>query len=283
MPKMHRKVWVKRPNATATQVTINEEDLVDDVKDMILRKYTNSLGRSFDAPDVILKVILREQHGKRSVSEQTLAPEDNMIRTLEHHYPGGQHINEALIVDVPRRTPRQSPHMAMQMPYYVADQIRPVENGTDYFPPMPIVGPQSPNLPSNVSVTSDRNALSHRPPQHPHSISVLETGHVPNLPSPGSRTLRHSVRPRVGRQHTSSPTVISGNPHSGNHGTYCLSIPLQNINPKTQRIISKPSMPKHLLRLQSLQKSNPIAVPHHPHALPPQGRKRSKRPRNTAK
>nr|AAR30132.1 putative two-component response regulator SSK1p [[Gibberella] fujikuroi var. moniliformis] len=46
-----RKIWVKRPHASPTLVTVNEDDLVDDVRDMILRKYSNSLGRSFDSPD----------------------------------------------------------------------------------------------------------------------------------------------------------------------------------------------------------------------------------------
>jgi osomolarity two-component system response regulator SSK1 len=44
-------------------------------------------------------------------------------------------------------------------------------------------------------------------------MSVLTTGHVPNLPSPGvGRRSHHRDRPRLPRQHTASPTAISGQP-----------------------------------------------------------------------
>lgn len=52
-------------------------------------------------------------------------------------------------------------------------------------------------------------------------MSVLTTGHVPSLPSPGAgRRSHHRDRPRLPRQHTASPTVMSGTPqlpqqHSG--------------------------------------------------------------------
>src|SRR5207237_361399 len=38
---MHRKVWVKRAGASATRVEVAEDDLVDNVRDVILRKYAN--------------------------------------------------------------------------------------------------------------------------------------------------------------------------------------------------------------------------------------------------
>ncbi|KAL9101238.1 MAG: hypothetical protein Q9163_003471 [Psora crenata] len=217
----HRKIWVKRPNAVPTQVSISEDDLVDDVKDMILKKYANSLGRNFDPPDVTLKVALGP-HSSRHTNERTLGPDENISNILDMHYPGGQSIEEALVIDVPqRRTPKHSPRVAM--PYFLADDLRPGEHAADYFPPMPINAPHSPHLPSNVSVSSGHGCI-HRPPSHTHSISMLETGHVPNLPSPGAagggRT-RHSdrsARPRYGRQHTSSPTVLSTSSHNQNHG-----------------------------------------------------------------
>lgn len=68
---LHRKIWVKRPNASATLVQIREDDLVDDVRDMILKKYQNSLGRSFDAPDVVLRIVPRES---ARAQDRTLGP-----------------------------------------------------------------------------------------------------------------------------------------------------------------------------------------------------------------
>ena len=210
-----KKIWVKRPGSSATQVKIKEDDLVDDVRDTILRKYSNSLGRNFDSPDVIIRMVYRKQSARHSNSERTLGPEESMLKLLELHYPGGQSVEEALIIDVPKRqTPRHSPRMAMQ--YYLPEDHRPHENGTDYFPPMPIAAQQSPHLPTNLSVTSGQGGLHHPPAS---SMAVLTTGQLPNLPSPGGRA-RHSQnnRPRYGRQHTSSPTVIQGGSIALNHG-----------------------------------------------------------------
>ena len=200
-----KRIWVKRPGSSATQVIISEDDLVDDVRDMILKKYANSLGRNFDSPDVTLRIIYRHPSGRHSQTERTLAPEESVAKILEMYYPGGQAVEEALIIDVPqRRTPKHSPHLAM--PYYLTEETRPRENGTDYFPPMPPAGQRSPhpNHPIN-------NVQGH--PQHPvqHSMAILATGQVPTLPSPGPRMPRHSGhRPKYGRQSTSSPTVIQG-------------------------------------------------------------------------
>jgi osomolarity two-component system, response regulator SSK1 len=196
-----RKIWVKRPQQSATLVQIHEDDLVDDVRDMILKKYANSLGRNFDAPDVTLRIVPREQR-----QERTLGPEEPMGRTLDAYFPGGQTVDEALIIDVPlRRTPKPSPQP--QRGYY--DENRPAEGGSDYFPPMPIPAAPSPQVSSSVPVGVNGQSNAHHPSLSSHSMSVLTTGHVPALPSPGSTRRHHRDRPRIGRQHTSSPTVIS--------------------------------------------------------------------------
>ncbi|KAG9242644.1 putative two-component response regulator SSK1p [Calycina marina] len=202
-----RKIWVKRPGASATLVSIHEDDLVDDVRDMILKKYANSLGRSFDAPDVTLRVVPREN----TRQERTLGPEEPMARLLDAYFPGGQTVEEALVIDVPlRRTPKPSPRPNVGG-YYDHDERRPQEASTDYFPPMPVVSAaSSPHL-SNAGLANVRPG-SHHSPLITHSMSVLTTGNIPNLPSPGvSGTRRHNTsRPRVGRTHTSSPTVVAG-------------------------------------------------------------------------
>lgn len=208
----YRKIWVKRAGASATLVQITEDDLVDDVRDRILKKYGNSLGRSFDAPDVTLRVIPKDQlHPIRHPPpERTLGPEEPMAGVLDSYYPGGQTVDNALIIDVPRRTPRHSPRPA---PYYVEDS-RPMESGSDYFPTMP-AGQPSPQLPATLPLTTGHA----QPPHHlpPHSMAIINTGYVPPLPSPGART-RHSHRPRIGRTHTTSPTVLTGAAASQGHG-----------------------------------------------------------------
>ncbi|CEI61202.1 unnamed protein product [Fusarium venenatum] len=202
-----RKIWVKRPHASPTLVTVNEDDLVDDVRDMILRKYSNSLGRSFDSPDINIRIIPRDQH-----SERILNPEEPMGRTLDAYYPGGQTVEEALVIDIPRRAPKASPRPVV--PAYVgnvyySEDGRPTETSDGYFPSVAVdahpgaVG--SPHLP--VAVPAHGN-----PPGH-HSIAVLGTGHIPHIPSPGrSRTYQtRPERPKLGRTHTASPTLIPNN------------------------------------------------------------------------
>ncbi|ROW07110.1 hypothetical protein VPNG_07337 [Cytospora leucostoma] len=206
-----RKIWVKRPSASATLVTINEDDLVDDVRDMILRKYANSLGRHFDAPDLTLRI--RPQGNQQ---ERLLGPEEPMSRTLDAYFPGGQTVDDALIIDVPlRRTPRASPRAgpphAPHVQYY--EDTRPSEAGNDYFGPGAM---STQHLPVTVTAPSNGSGTT-------HSISILQTGHIPQLPSPGgtrSRNYRERPeRPRLGRQHTSSPTLINMASGSTNHAS----------------------------------------------------------------
>ncbi|KAK4649690.1 Two-component response regulator SSK1p [Podospora bellae-mahoneyi] len=200
-----RKIWVRRPGGSATMVTINEDDLVDDVRDMILRKYANSLGRQFDAPDLALRIIPREPQRQ----ERNLGPEEHMARTLDAYFPGGQSVDEALVIDVPipqRRTPRASPRTgpphAQHLTSAFFDDNRPAESGTDYFGPG-AVG----QVPVTVAAPVTNGTI------HAHSMTVVNTGQVPPIPSPGgtwSRTYKERPdRPRLGRQHTSSPTILN--------------------------------------------------------------------------
>ena len=220
---LQRKIWVKRPGASATLVQIREDDLVDDVRDMILRKYANSLGKTFDAPDMVLRISSRAEHnGPRS--ERLLGPEEEMCRTIDTYYPSGQSVEEALIIDVPqKRTPRPSPgrqlmsyqqHQQYQQNYAAMDEYRPMENGNDYFPPMPaVVQPSMPQ--TTASHESSRNhQLALAAPEHQRSMAILNTGQLPPLPSPGAAARRHkSHRPQYQRQHTSSPTIVQHPSH----------------------------------------------------------------------
>ncbi|KAL1799610.1 hypothetical protein ACET3X_003647 [Alternaria dauci] len=196
---LHRKIWVKRPSASATLVQIREDDLVDDVRDMILKKYANSLGRSFDSPDVTLRIIPRDS---QRAGERTLGPEEDMCRTLDAYFPGGQTVHEALIIDVPqRRTPKPSP----RVPLYYAHHEDGLHAQTEYFPPMPVIAP------SPAASGQEREARIPLP-HAPHSIAVLNTGQLPALPSPGGtrRGPLHAHRPKYPRTHTASPTTLGG-------------------------------------------------------------------------
>ncbi|RYO75738.1 hypothetical protein DL764_010337 [Monosporascus ibericus] len=197
-----RKIWVKRPLASATMITINEDDLVDDVRDLILRKYANSLGRQYDAPDLTLRICPRDKEPSR-----VLQPDEPMGRTLDAHYPGGQTVDEALLIDIPsRRTPKASPN-----PRYYGDD-RPQESGTDYFPPYPPTYPHPHHTPTT---TLNGTHTIHLPP----SMAVISGGQFPALPSPGSVRRMGGQRPKIQRMHTASPASTATNgghpPQSG--------------------------------------------------------------------
>ncbi|OJD20928.1 hypothetical protein ACJ73_07734 [Blastomyces percursus] len=215
LPSIHRdminrKIWVKRPNSSPTLVAVTEEDLVDDLRDVILKKYSNSLGRTFDSPDIIIKLLPREPSSRQSSHERVLGPEEPVGRTLDTFYPGGQTVDEALIIEIPqRRTPKPSPRQH-NLSYCHSDDLHPGETG-EYFPPMAMIPP------SNVSGSASNAsaASSHHAPVH--SMSVITTGQLPPVPSPGSRGSWHQhqlqSRPKYGRQHTASPTVVSTSPN----------------------------------------------------------------------
>lgn len=206
---MQRKIWVRRPGASATLVVVNDDDLVDTVRDAILQKYANSLGRSIDSPDITLKICSREQANRNIPPERTLGPEEQIGQTLDLYYAGGQTIDEALIIEVPqKRTPKPSPRVGglhpMVYPYYVEDH-RPGEGAREYFPPMAM---HSPHLSQHPAHPVQPNGLHLNGPHLPHSMAVLTTGQLPPLPSPGAHSMRKHGRPKYIRQHTSSPTIL---------------------------------------------------------------------------
>ncbi|KAL7916480.1 hypothetical protein GGI35DRAFT_42253 [Trichoderma velutinum] len=217
------KIWVMRPKASATQIRIRPGDLVDDVRDEILRKYGNSLGKTFDSPDLALRIQAGEetQNNQRS---RTLGPEEDMVKTLNAYYPSGQTVKDALVIEIPRTstTPKPSPrvplpHSGSASATYYAEDGRPSETGEGYFPPV-AGNTSSPRLAMTVPVQAN-GAL-------PHSMTVISSGHlppIPPIPSPGGnrprahrdRDPRHDRQDRqdysrTGRTHTPSPNLHNG-------------------------------------------------------------------------
>jgi osomolarity two-component system, response regulator SSK1 len=194
-----RKIWVKRPGASATLVALAEDSVVDELRDHVLRKYSNSLGRSFDSPDLCIKIASRENASRQIAGERLLSPEEPLIPLIDSYYPGGQTVNEALIIDAPaRRTPKPSPRFCHSG----------VGEEESYFPLMPVNvkgGTPPPNAQSTMPPPNS-GVSTHPPP----SMSVLTTGKVPPLPSPGGRSGRSSrPRPPLVRHKTGSPTLVS--------------------------------------------------------------------------
>ncbi|KAK2750430.1 ssk1 response regulator receiver [Myotisia sp. PD_48] len=203
---IHRKVWVRRLGSSPTLVMVTEEDLVDDLRESILRKYANSLGRTIDSPDISLKLIRREPSSRQSHQERLLGPEEPVGRTLDLFYPGGQTVDEALIIEVPqRRTPKTSP-LSHSTGYTHSEDLRNSEPA-EYFPPMSMI--QTPNAScSNSSAQSAHHG-------HQSSISVITTGQLPVVPSPGSRgswQQQHQSRLPYTSQYPAPPTASGGLP-----------------------------------------------------------------------
>lgn len=193
-PMAQRKIWVKRPDASATLVSMSEDSVVDELRDHVLRKYSNSLGRTYDSPDLTVRICPRVPQGP----DRILSPEESLFALIDHHYPGGQTMAEALVVEAPqRRTPmKPSPRQSY---YYHAE---PGEQG-EYFPLMPVpISVGTP--PAHPSSSNTSNVSAHQTP----SMSVLTTGKVQPLGSPGSRPKRHARRPPFARHPTGSPTLI---------------------------------------------------------------------------
>lgn len=232
-----RKIWVKRPQASATLVQIKEDDLVDDVRDLILKKYANSLGRTFDSPDMTLH-ILKRPDASSVRTELVLGPEEEMCRVIEQFYPDGQKVDDALIIDVPqKRTPRPSPraHQHHQS-YHAMDDYRPQENGSEYFPPLSMIAP---NMSLNPVPGNHANG------DHPRSMAVVHTGVLPTLPSPGAAARRH--RPKYGRQHTSSPIILSHNPDGNSADTTSVNAngQRQSLRPRVDSSASEATRPNN--------------------------------------
>ncbi|OJJ67924.1 hypothetical protein ASPBRDRAFT_199626 [Aspergillus brasiliensis CBS 101740] len=215
---MSRKIWVKRPGGSATLVPISIDSLVDELRDQVILKYQNSLGRTFDAPDIIIRITPRDGTNRQATPDRMLSPEEPLASVVDSYYPGGQAIEEALIIDIPsRRTPKPSPRHSV---YYSHHHSEPGEHG-EYFPLMP-ANPSVPTPPTHPS-NSSASVNAHPAP----SISILTTGMAPPLPSPGSRGTRHPRRPPLTRHTTNSPTILNQAPVAKDPGIVPSSIPPQ--------------------------------------------------------
>jgi osomolarity two-component system response regulator SSK1 len=248
---LYRRIWVRRPGSSPTLVKIKEDDLVDDVRDLILGKYANSLGKTFDSPDMLLRIVSRGDNGQPR-TDRVLGPEEQMCRTIDAYFPEGQTVEDALVIDVPsKRTPRPSPRYHHQYQNYaIMEDSRPVESGSDYFPPMPAI--VHPTMPQTAGSHDSRPSVHS---DHHRSISVLNTGQLPLIPSPGGtrRYPERVHRPRFNRQHTSSPTTIQ---HSSNTGA--VAVPSGNtLAPQQQPLNHRGSLRP---RTESVSSEHP-----HPH------------------
>ncbi|KAF8460313.1 hypothetical protein BDZ91DRAFT_664654 [Kalaharituber pfeilii] len=196
------KVWVRRREGSPTLVDLRDEDLVDNLKDAILRKYQNALGRHYDAPDLQLRIIPRAGQGRQR-DERHLEPDELVVRALEEYFPGGQSVSEALVIEVPplreRRTPRPSPNQPYA--YYGGHGHETFSGGegNDYF---------SQTFPSSTASHPTSSLNNSQIVLQQPSMSALAVGQPPSIPgSPGNRRLVN--RPPLKPRHTTSGGIPS--------------------------------------------------------------------------
>ncbi|KAF3903641.1 hypothetical protein AA313_de0205650 [Arthrobotrys entomopaga] len=211
-----RRVWVKRPGGSPTQVIVAEDDFVDTVRDLCLRKYANALGRHYDSPDLMIRICppakpqsarARQTGPIQPNADRLLLPDEILCQLLDDYFPNGQSSEDALVVEVPQsqrsRTPRPSPG-PHAMSYAYGQSVHDLQlPGEDYFTPVGIV----PSMPHSQSGTV---RSGHNLPANPSSLSNYMASSPPP-PSPGHRSLK---RPGPVRMTTGSPvgSVTSSGP-----------------------------------------------------------------------
>jgi len=127
------KVWVRRPNSSPTRIQIpssistpvfsplsatasgdvprhvdveaTEDFLVDDLREAILRKYPQSLGKHHDTADLSIRIPGttpmgdgEATRGEGEIGGRLLAPDESVLNVLQTEYPNGQRSHEAWII-----------------------------------------------------------------------------------------------------------------------------------------------------------------------------------------
>ncbi|KAK6500670.1 ssk1 response regulator receiver [Arthrobotrys conoides] len=255
-----RKVWVKRPGGSPTQVIVTEDDFVDTVRDLCLRKYTNALGRQYDSPDLMIRISppvkpqsarARQMGGIQAHTDRLLNPDEVLCQLLDDYYPNGQTSEDALIVEVPQpqrsRTPRPSPG-PHSMSYAYGQTVHDLQlPGEDYFPP---VGNIVASIPHSQSGTV---RSTHNLPANPSSLS----NYIANSPPPSSPGHRSLKRPGPVRMTTGSPVGSTTSSAPGGGGGGVMLIPRagggapERIRATNVEAPTSPSVPPQMVALPS--------------------------------
>ncbi|BFZ63899.1 Two-component response regulator SSK1p [Saitoella coloradoensis] len=236
-----RRVWVKRLNGTAaTLVPVQAEDLVDDLKDTILRKYANALGRFYDSPDLTIRGAPRASPAE----ERMLRPDDSLIRILDEWYPGGQGLEEAFVIDVPAIPMRsnRSGTSPMYMPANLA-----AEASYEYFP---MISENSRTGSHHTSSTASPTTGQLQTPLA-HGISTPMQSHGMLTPSVHPMSSRPRLRSRLTSNNSTGSGIMlmprSGRRLSGSGaGMHSSTPPHSNQNSPlttTQEVPSPPEIP----------------------------------------
>lgn len=144
-----RRVWVRKSQGNPTTIFSYVNDIVDDLKSAVINKYPNSIGRFDDAADLVIQIDLgnlrppvspsvnrvsNNNNGRSYENYLILEPDQNVWHILDHYYPNGMSINEALIVETPTYT-----------------------DDSQVQPPTPISAMHNVNNTNNIGLASERH------------------------------------------------------------------------------------------------------------------------------
>ena len=66
---VRRRVWIRRSTCSATSVSCLDDAVVDELRDLAVLKFANSLTRRFDSPDLVMTITPRVSTRAPSHSE----------------------------------------------------------------------------------------------------------------------------------------------------------------------------------------------------------------------
>lgn len=191
-----RKIWVKQPGCSASRVQVQEGDLVDDVRDIVLQKYAKSLGNQYDAPDINIFVVSKPTNSGNIGTEKLLRPDEDICNIIETFYEGNQAFEDALIIR-PSTKPMISPRLRGNI-----SKRDPAATG--HYPPTPALTPSAPS--QNGAVMQDAAASKARrtPTERSTRSNANANGFSPSTPgfvtgSRGTSKLRNKqkLQPRA--------------------------------------------------------------------------------------
>jgi len=163
----NKRVWVRLAHGNPTTIVVHQNDIVDDLKSAIVAKYPNTIGRTYDSADLVIKLGLSSRSSgnsaaakkpslsvspdrKSPISAQfhvpistryiTLESDQNVYAIIDTHFPNGMTINDALLIELPlshQQSDQQSPTVAQTLPQVQAKTLAPQTHSPSYYQPKP--------------------------------------------------------------------------------------------------------------------------------------------------
>lgn len=206
-----KRLWIKRPSGSPTTILVHQNDIIDDVKLLIIEKYPNSLGREYDAADIVIKMEIQLKHPSQTTSNgsnkqrasfsspeknstptyATLEPDQNVWSILDTYFPNGMSIHNAFIIEEPGRSRLNSKNSigSLNLPTVTALQVNPAGLSSQSNS-VPSASPSSNTIPGRAGALSPQSTYHLPRPQYNYQQHQPYTGVKEQSISPSSVTLK---------------------------------------------------------------------------------------------